>query len=117
MTTETRTQHTPEPWRIVHSTGGRAAVVGADETSIGEWPLGFGETALDIERQVACVNACAGINPEAVPELLAACRAVVNAWHADDRNFEHEIAHGTPTKLAACRAAIARATEGHADAR
>lgn len=26
----------------------------------------------NIGRAVACVNACAGINPEAVPELLAA---------------------------------------------
>ena len=26
---------------------------------------------------VACVNACEGINPEAVPELLAACKAYI----------------------------------------
>jgi hypothetical protein len=31
----------------------------------------------DSARAVACVNACKGINPEAVPELLAACEAML----------------------------------------
>ena len=32
----------------------------------------------DAKRIVSCVNACAGINPEAVPELLEACRMAFN---------------------------------------
>lgn len=31
-------------------------------------------------RLVACWNACEGINPEAVPELLAACKAFQHYW-------------------------------------
>lgn len=34
---------------------------------------------------VACVNACEGINPAAVPYLLAACKAAfesLQGWHA-----------------------------------
>lgn len=30
-------------------------------------------------RAVACVNACRGINPEAVPALLQACKAGMGA--------------------------------------
>lgn len=44
--------------------------------------------------------------------LLAACHTVVDAWHADDRNFERELAQGTPPGLAAARAAIAQAEGG-----
>ena len=30
------------------------------------------------QRIVSCVNACRGINPEAVPELLEACEEIQN---------------------------------------
>jgi len=35
-------------------------------------------------RIVACVNGCAGINPEAVPELLATLKAVLALYKVDD---------------------------------
>ena len=31
----------------------------------------------DCDRAVACVNACAGLNPDAVPELVKACEGAV----------------------------------------
>ena len=34
----------------------------------------------DWQRAAACVNACAGINPEAVPALAEACRSLCSAW-------------------------------------
>ena len=52
-------------------------------------------------RIVACVNGCEGVNPGAVPDLLAACRAVERAepeWDAAD--FIEQV-----------RTAIAKATE------
>lgn len=38
------------------------------------------------ERAAACWNACEGINPDAVPDLLAACKAMLNtpAMNADE---------------------------------
>ena len=60
-------EHTPEPW-----TGDEASIAGP-----GEWnPICHASyedsdsTPHDMRRIVACVNACQGINPEAVPELL-----------------------------------------------
>ncbi len=70
-------KHTPGPWcinyrsatsvedkvgRLVASTGGRQSNV-KDENL---------ENEANAARIIVCVNACAGINPEAVPELLAA---------------------------------------------
>ena len=64
--------HTPEPWvppdergrdgywRVTRSTGGRTVIA-------------YCHTRGDSARIVACVNACAGLNPEAVPEFVAAC--------------------------------------------
>ncbi len=40
----------------------------------------------DYNHARTCVNACAGINPEAVPDLLAAARAAFEAmkrWESD----------------------------------
>ncbi len=73
--------HTPEPWRI----SGRGSYISS--SSAGYVPLRtpFREDAFrdvsahnnkeledNAARIVACVNACDGINPEAVPDLLAA---------------------------------------------
>jgi len=38
-------------------------------------------------RIVACVNGCEGVNPAAVPDLLAACRAALTAAQLDE--WEH----------------------------
>lgn len=35
------------------------------------FPIALFEREQDVLRAIACVNACAGINPEAVPDLLA----------------------------------------------
>jgi hypothetical protein len=57
---------------------------------------------------VACVNACAGLNPEAVPDLLLALRAMVAAPLA----YNHEDAFAiNQTALSMARAAIQKATQ------
>jgi hypothetical protein len=62
-------------------------------------------------RLVACWNACEGINPEAVPELLKAARAVVAADDAEGRpNIEYaldQLIHAVDK----IRAALAKAEE------
>ncbi len=80
-------KHTKEPWEV--------AIID-DEEGRGEWyvimadgiifaripkldpstPEGK-EFGANVCRIVACVNACAGINPEAVPDLLASVKAGV----------------------------------------
>ena len=78
MTTETRTQHTPEPWRSAHAfLASKDCVLAGGPTYVeGLVNVATGLTPEDANRIVACVNACAGINPEAVPELVRAAQAV-----------------------------------------
>lgn len=75
-------KHTPEPWRV-----GRHAVVadvpvvggcsGTDDVDYyGGHLVCETVTEANAERIIACVNACKGINPEAVPDLLEACEAL-----------------------------------------
>jgi len=57
----TEQNHTPEPWK--------------NDPELGVLSLfwkSVEETDANAARIVACVNACAGINPEAVPELVNA---------------------------------------------
>ena len=69
-------------------------------------------------RIVACVNACRGINPEAVPALLALAKAILfevnggNAtWRATDRDYLHSgLCADLNKAVAAARAAIDLAT-------
>jgi hypothetical protein len=89
--------HTPEPWRFEHG-----AIYGAESMHISgyEYPAPDGgryssksytDKVCDIiggydnetrntngARAVACVNACAGINPEAVPEFVHLARLVAS---------------------------------------
>jgi hypothetical protein len=72
-------KHTPEPWaedqhnRAFIATGGYVTCVHrfiSDE---------------DYARAVACVNGCKGIDPAAVPDLLAACKAALaDRFGSDD---------------------------------
>ena len=56
----------------------------------------------DAKRTVACVNACAGINPEAVPDVVEALREAIN--------WAEGYAQGgvIPEYLKAARAALAK---------
>jgi len=67
--TTTETTHTPEPW-YDSSTGNHQGLVlsEGDGQSVAVTYQGPADAA----RIVACVNACKGLNPEAVPEMLAA---------------------------------------------
>ena len=79
--------HTREPWhieyecnifsenhRLVASAGGYQTNAENDRHRL--------ENEANARRIVACVNACEGINPEAVPDLLAACELCLE-WMDD----------------------------------
>lgn len=114
MTTTTPATHTPEPWTFLEDDEFSAIVSEAgtprpyvawlntkkpDEEFVG---CG-GDWKANANRIVACVNACAGINPEAVPMTLEALRDVLAVADFDHRGRSHDA-------YMLARAAIALAT-------
>ena len=69
-------KHTSTPWSIDQINPTEAHILGAPSNFcadvIGTINTGFGTN--DADRIVNCVNACAGINPAAIPDVVAALR-------------------------------------------
>ena len=86
--------HTPGPWRI--ASDDKWSVLGDK----GTMPLIATASARDVRKQ-AQANARL---IAAAPILLAACQAVVDAWHEEDTNFTKE----EPAALKLCREALAQ---------
>lgn len=91
-----KTQHAPEPWHA-SPIGGARIISGSDGWTIAETPGASEVEKPNAERIVSCVNSCAGINPEAVPDLIKALEGVVRVA---DRNT---------VEFTAARAALAKA--------
>lgn len=70
-------------------------------------------TEANARRIVACVNACQGLNPEAVPDLLAACKALpdFDTDNADACDYKDN-ASKFATAMRLARAAITKAKGG-----
>jgi hypothetical protein len=67
-------KHTPEPWTARKNTHDNGEwVVQAKPEAVADV-----ETEADARRIAACVNACAGINPEAVPDLVRSLKWIVD---------------------------------------
>lgn len=121
-------EHTPEPWHYCGEDRGgcKCMMIWGDDHPIaqgviGDWgdidesgemtPYGDipeDEAKANIARIVACVNECKGINPKAVPKLMAACRtlnAATKATNISDMWNSLDIARDL------ARAAIAKAQE------
>ena len=103
----TNNQHTKEPWVAEKNPDNNGWVVDAGRIRICDvyqildvYSRDFGHDKFNADRIVACVNACEGINPEAVKELLEALK-LVQDW-ADEQGI------GFPVRLG-IRAAIAKA--------
>jgi hypothetical protein len=87
-------KHTESPWTASQFLPGKNYVV----MSTDQVPVVIGSviTKADAEHIVACVNACEGINPKAVPDLLKACKvlledcemALSNTWDRSNDGFE-----------------------------
>lgn len=101
-------KYTPGPWKVeyeqIHYKGVVSGIY-AGKTRIVETDLGFYPPSQgDAERIVACVNACHGINPEAVPEMLKALKAT------EDDLWNHRAnIPGTSNALSIVQKAIAKA--------
>ena len=95
------TKHTPGPWRIGDA---GHTVFGPPNGEPAPKIIAGGLTRANARRIVACVNACEGINPEAVPDLLQACKAAL-AYMIDDKASDVS----GERALSAIRAAIAKA--------
>ena len=102
------TQHTPGPWKVSTAnpyavntvSGGIATAHGTDDANYSEFFPSTEQAKANARRIVACVNACEGINPEAVPDLLEALKDAVAAY--DDADLDGAI-------IRRLRAAIAKA--------
>jgi len=102
-------KHTSEPWnlkKVVEEYGtfkGRIYwfIVSHDYGHLAElFPtISPGETEANASRIVACVNGCQGINPDAVPDLLAALKNVISRVYLPE-GWEQDVVD-----------AIAKATE------
>jgi hypothetical protein len=67
------TTHSQEPWKIRQS--GIDVYVSNESCSIAKM---LNKKVDDAVHIIACVNACTGINPRAVPLLLAACKSMLS---------------------------------------
>jgi len=98
-------KHTPEPWArrgdmvyTVEDEPGQAACVADCHAPNTE------EAAANADRIVACVNACAGINPAAVPKLLKLVLAVAEWDNSPDSGHETLNRLGLIATAALCEA-------------
>lgn len=70
------TKHTPGPWQVGLSKHGHCAIA----PGLSPMPAVFtARNEANAARIVACVNACEGINPEAVPEILDVMRRIAES--------------------------------------
>jgi hypothetical protein len=83
--------HTPEPWQV------SALSIGHNGNGPYTYPLGRdSETAVaNAARIVACVNALAGMNPDAVADVVAALEETLRALeaHLDESVRDHSLKH------------------------
>lgn len=114
-------KHTPEPWTTEGSNGIYLKLPNGDTHS---FPIIWSEKAgmdvayivpmddtkrADADRIVACVNALAGLNPEAVQDVVEALRGILREieYCVDDGSFERGIVDANVGIIAA-RAALAK---------
>lgn len=135
-------QHTPEPWSINElKPNGIDALYGDPTLAVSAWyqmircysdrenpEIGDSIAAANAARIVACVNACEGINPAAVPEMVKALEILAMGRHThlkwqgysdacarcglDLRNHIHfRVGESEQLDLEFARAALAKAKE------
>ncbi len=111
MTTKQLQQHTPEPWVVNEKA---CAIVSEANECLGSLILSRLMPAKkeNLDRIVACVNACQGINPEAVQDILCASeRLLVGLTKKSTRDCDwyEGIEYDAEEEL---KTAIAKAKEG-----
>jgi len=113
------TKHTPEPWRVHNVKPEPGTVQVWTDESHGSMMIatfaGMGKEN-NARHTVACVNACEGINPPAVPEIVAALQNLLDIvdWLQKSGNMKspvtpHPFGLGVIGAKQAARTALARA--------
>lgn len=97
-------KHTPEPWCKLNDCG--TVKIWGPQGDCVAVNIGCScDNEANADRIVSCINNCAGINPEAVPDVVAALREAIN--------WAEGYAQGgvIPEYLKAARAALAKLEE------
>ena len=118
-------KHTPGLWEATREfaivVGGRGiANTGGYSNNTEDPDALYQENIANRDRIVSCVNACDGLAPEAVPDLLAACEAMerrltdcANAFYVKGKRSALLAAFtGWKDDIEPARAAIAKAKSG-----
>jgi hypothetical protein len=112
----TPVKHTPEPWAAFLTDSRIWCLMDSDGQPIayasgGMNPLrGLGQDGENMRKAATCVNACKGINPEAVPEMLESLKEMLRHY---ERVREAEgYPEGDSLSMKNARAAIAKAEGG-----
>jgi len=101
-------KHTPEPWSLrvpklgmaaPDQLGDRLIISEEDGRHIAETyqyqkhgaPNKAETSVANAKRIIRCVNNCAGINPEAVPGLLEACKSAIKALKEHDPRGQYHL--------------------------
>lgn len=113
-------KHTPEPWvssvALSGSENDRGFDIHADGKHIARVsPMiknlrgdASTEAIANKDRILACVNACAGVNPEAVPDAVAALRDMLDGYERLLEQSVLDVNPGANRYSIAARAALAK---------
>lgn len=104
-------KHTPEPWCKLNDCG--TVKIWGPQGDCVAVNIGCScDNEANADRIVSCINNCAGINPEAVPEVVAALRGllryegIVVEYMGGMGNLDAE--RNTQQQFTAARAALAK---------
>lgn len=105
-------KHTPEPWDLSCLGAGEEIealrITGPGDEEVIPPTYMDTPTEENFKRIVSCVNACEGLNPEAVPELVAKLEHILEYWNGADGSAVDALDH-ILTEVAGC---LAKANEG-----
>jgi len=80
----------------------------SDQKPSWKWGRCMTPTKANADRIVACVNACKGINPEAVPDLLEALERCVSAMCNNDGSQDADTENACAVRRAGVAISIAK---------
>lgn len=104
----TNLKHTPGPWEAFEKAEGGYSIESYVES--GAWAtVAHALDPNNAARIVACVNACEGISPEAVPNLLEALEAIQVIAYAQVDGNKGDMRAALMESIKQARAAIAKA--------
>lgn len=136
---QVKQKHTPEPWGLAGRYEPESEIVGSDGYEVAEvaemaispswqaenpdvhWGCYEGESfversddevAANAARIVACVNALAGLNPEAVRDVVEALKTARRRFSEQNGVVSAEVWNGNYKAVAAINAALARVKGG-----